>query len=516
MNNHRLLRIKLACGIGIWMIAALACARAFPTQESSAPAFNPILTPFDSTDASIHVSATQEIPPTLAAPEDTATPDEPRLLPTLRTNPETYVIQEGDTLNNIARLYQISLESLEAANPNVNPNWLVIGDSLTIPVPPPQTSGSDFKIIPDSELVYSPSSADFDIQTFVDKHGGYLSTYSEKVDGEYVSGAQIIQRVASEYSVNPRLLLAVLEYQSQWVTSSNPPSDTLTYPIRMYDFNRVGSGLFYQISWAANNLNYGFYGLLANGVSHWILSDGGLVPISPTINAGTAGVQALMATVDARATWDNAVSSKGICATYTTLFGSPFQYSMDDLLPGNLTQPTMDWLMEKGTTWYFTSGPHSAWDTLSAWAALDFAPPEQLGCQTSPSWVLAVADGIITRSWNGEVVLDLDGDGVEQTGWSVLYMHIATEDRIAVGAVVRAGDRIGHASCEGGISTGAHVHIARRYNGVWIAADSNLPFNLDGWISQGSNATEYDGILVKGNQTITAWNGRSSINEIHP
>jgi len=514
MNKNHLLRIKLACGIGIWVLSALACARAFPTQEISAQAFNPVASFSNPTDIPTQVSSTPILQPTQTTPVDTATPNEPRVLPTQRSNPEMYVIQQGDTLNNIARLYDISLESLEAANPGVNPNWLVIGDNLTIPVPPPQTTGSDFKIIPDPELVYSPSSAGFDIPGFINQKGGYLSNYSEKVDGEYVSGAQIIQRVASEYSVNPRLLLAILEYQSQWVTSPNPPSDTLSYPIRLYDSFRAG--LFYQISWAANNLNYGFYALLANEVSHWILSDGGLVPISPTINAGTAGVQALMATLDPRAKWDEAVSSNGLFATYHALFGSPFQYSSNDLLPANLTQPTMHWPLERGTTWYFTGGPHSAWGDLAAWAALDFAPPEQLGCQTSPSWALAVADGVITRSWNGEVVLDLGSDGVEQTGWSVLYLHIAADDRIAVGAQVRAGDKIGHPSCEGGYSFGTHVHIARRYNGVWIAADGTLPFNLDGWISQGNNSTEYDGFLVNGSESIEAWDGRSSINEIHP
>jgi LasA protease len=167
-----------------------------------------------------------------------------------------------------------------------------------------------------------------------------------------------------------------------------------------------------------------------------------------------------------------------------------------------------------GKIWYLTSGPHSAWGDGAAWAALDIAPPDTMGCQTSPSWVTAVANGVITRSWNGEVVLDLDEDGFEQTGWSVLYLHIAADERVAEGTHVKTGDPIGHPSCEGGYSFGTHLHLARRYNGVWISADGNIPFNLDGWISQGSNNTEYDGFLVKGSQSIEAWNGRSSINEI--
>ena len=33
----------------------------------------------------------------------------------------------------------------------------------------------------------------FDLQGFIDQAGGYLSTYSERVDGETLTGAQIVR-----------------------------------------------------------------------------------------------------------------------------------------------------------------------------------------------------------------------------------------------------------------------------------------------------------------------------------
>jgi murein DD-endopeptidase MepM/ murein hydrolase activator NlpD len=100
-------------------------------------------------------------------------------------------------------------------------------------------------------------------------------------------------------------------------------------------------------------------------------------------------------------------------------------------------------------------------------------------------------------------VLDLDGDGDERTGWVVFYLHIAEKDRIAVGTVVQQGDPIGHPSCEGGTSTGTHVHIARKYNGEWIPAVGVIPFNLEGWTPiEGSNA--YQGKLVRGSEEVIA------------
>jgi LasA protease len=373
---------------------------------------------------------------------------------------------------------------------------------------------SDFKIIPDSELVYGPASSTLDVASFIQQKGGYLSRHSEYVaeKGMEMSGIEIVRQVSYEYSVNPRLLLALLEYQSGWVTQSEISEKGLTYPMKLMDDTR--QGLYIQLSWAANQLNYGYYSWKANALASAQLSDGSQVAFGATLNAGTVSVQRLLALVKGSDGWSNAVSANGVYATYVSLFGIPFDYSVDDLIPVNLSQPEMQLPFTRGDTWSFTSGPHSAWGDGAAWAALDFAPPSEIfGCYITNVWEVAVADGIIVRSGNGEVVLDLDGDGLEQTGWTVLYMHVETRDRIAVGTRVKAGDHIGHPSCEGGYSTATHLHLARRYNGEWIAADGSLPFILDGWTSQGSGV-EYNGTLVNGNKSVVAEDGIINENQI--
>jgi hypothetical protein len=109
--------------------------------------------------------------------------------------------------------------------------------------------------------------------------------------------------------------------------------------------------------------------------------------------------------------------------------------------------------------------------------------------------------------------LDLDGDGNEQTGWVIYYLHVASRDRIAVGAKVRAGDPIGHPSCEGGEATGTHIHIARKYNGEWIPAGGPLAFNLEDWIVK-NGAYAYAGILQKNDQTVTACKCSNSASQV--
>jgi len=101
------------------------------------------------------------------------------------------------------------------------------------------------------------------------------------------------------------------------------------------------------------------------------------------------------------------------------------------------------------------------------------------------------------------VALDLDGDGDERTGWVIFYLHLGTDGRAPLGAALKTGDPIGHPSCEGGTSTGTHVHIARKYNGEWIPADGTLAFDLDGWIAH-NGSQPYLGTLTRLSRTVTA------------
>jgi hypothetical protein len=114
-----------------------------------------------------------------------------------------------------------------------------------------------------------------------------------------------------------------------------------------------------------------------------------------------------------------------------------------------------------------------------------------------------VAPGLVVRSETATVVLDLDGDGDERTGWVVFYLHVGNEDRVPAGAVLETGDIIGHPSCEGGRATGTHIHITRKYNGEWISAEGPLAFNLEGWIAH-NGSQPYQGTLTRFSRTVTA------------
>jgi murein DD-endopeptidase MepM/ murein hydrolase activator NlpD len=432
------------------------------------------------------------------------TPDSPHFQAADPNRPKTYIVQSGDWLSTIAERLNVSMEELIKANNITNPNALEVGQVLTIPAGTPQAPGPAFKIIPDSELVYGPLSGEFDIDAFIRKSQGYLA--------DYAGAAQTIQLAAQSFSVNPRLLLALLEYRSGWVTNPNPDNSQSDTPIGSLGSNRLG--LDKQLVWTAATLNNGFYNWRSGAVTEWALADGSVVPIDPTLNAGTAAVEHFFAQLEGYQSWLRDISPGGFIDTYTRLFGSPFDLAIEPLVPPNLTQPRLLLPFSAGEVWAFTGGPHLAWDYGTPLGALDFAPPgEARGCVEVENWVTAVADGLITRTGVGDVIQDLDDDGNEGSGWVILYMHIENRERVKPGTMLHAGDRIGHPSCEGGISSGSHVHLARRFNGEWISAIGSVPFNLSGWISDGTGEN-YVGTLTRNGVVVRNYEGNNPINQI--
>jgi LysM repeat protein len=430
----------------------------------------------------------------------------------VRSNAEVYVVQPGDSLNEIAVRYGVGVGSILAANNLLNPDILGVGQILYVPVPEPLAAGPSDKLIPDSELVDGPSSVFFNLPETIEVAGGALARYTEVVDGETLTGAEILDLVAHRYSVNPRILLALLEWSGGWMTEPAVPPGQQLDPLGIND--PIHEGLFSQLSWAADALNSGFYLWRAGWSGPYLFPDGRIAQAGPGINAGTAGIQLLFSRILTWESWHTTVSQAGFIQTYKDLFGDPFDWAIEPLIPDDLSQPDLQLPFEDGDVWSFTSGPHGAWGTGSAWAALDFAPPGfALGCVRSEEWITAVGEGPVVRSDTGVVVQDLDGDGEESVGWAVVYLHVEARERVLDGSWLLPGDRIGHPSCEGGISNGTHLHLARKFNGVWLEADGQRPFVMDDWVSAGTGR-EYDGVLTRGDQVLEACSCRNEFNQI--
>lgn len=441
--------------------------------------------------------------PTPIPPKATAT------LPPVNTGGpiDVYQSQGGDTLNIVAKRFALSPEQIIAAVVLPPPDELIPPNTLlVVPKPAPgEERGPALRAIPDSEVVYGPSAIGFITLDYVNNQAGFLSTYKEYIlSGGWTTGDQAVERIALENSLSPRIILAIIEYESHWVLGQPTNLAEDEYPLGYKDYNY--RGLFRQLMWASGTLSEGYYRWRSGDLNEITFKDGTSLRLSPFLNAGTAAIQYYFAQTHTRAEWDQAVSSNGFAALYARMFGPIWERAsaFEPSLPNGLTQPELSLPFEPGHLWALTGGPHSAWEEHGALAALDFAPGAmEQGCVKNDAWVLAPAAGKVVRTAPGVVMLDLDGDGYEQTGWVILFMHIRSDGKALTNQVLAKDDHIGHASCEGGVSTGTHTHIARKYNGEWILADGPLAFNLDGWIAHNGEAP-YKGSLTRDDKTVIA------------
>ncbi len=416
----------------------------------------------------------------------------PTARPAATPRPATYTVQPGDTLALIATRFDTSVEELMRLNGLTNPDLIYVGQVLRLPDNQPDATAPPLHLVPDSEAVYGPGYRTFSVAAAVRQQGGYLASYSEVVDGRELTGIEIVERVARQFSVGPRVLLAIMEVQSGWLTQAEPHT---SYAFGLPDPQR--DTLFLQTSWAANRLNQAYYAQAAGRDPFMTFADGTRWASHPATNPGSAAVANVIAQTTDPETW-RVRALEAFPATYHRLFGDPWAKDIP-LVPPSLEQPYLSLPWPRGEGWYFTGGPHPGWGTFGSWAALDFTPPDVSSCWPSSTWAVAAAPGLVVHSYEGEVIIDLDGDGFVGTGWTLLYLHMAKAGRVKEGTWVQRGTPVGHPSCEGGFADAAHLHIARRYNGVWMGAEGPVPFALSMWEAVPANHP-YDGWLVRGEE----------------
>jgi len=445
----------------------------------------------------------------LAAPLPTPTPLPTLEVTALPTRPPyqpgelvEYTAQTGDNLPALAARFNTSIAEIRAANPILPQNVTTLppGMPMQIPIYYLPLWGTSYQILPDALFVDGPAQVGFDTRAFIDSQPGWLNGFRGSLGVDTRDAAEIIDSVATQYSVSPRLLLALIEYQAGGLTQPAPPPGSDPYFLSYRDIGH--RGLYMQLGWAANALNNWFYTWRDGALTSFTHPDGRLERPDPWQNAATVSLHLYFSRLYSAEEYARATSGVGFAQTYAALFGDPWQTPPH--IPGSLEQPPLRLPFELGKVWAFTGGPHTGWGEGEPYAALDFAPPSVAGgCNDTDEWATAVASGVISRAEPGLITLDLDGDGDEKTGWVIFYLHLDHEGRLTRGMQIEAGQPLGHPSCERGRSTGTHVHIARKYNGEWIPAGGAVAFNLEGWISHNGSAP-YQGTLVHFDRTISA------------
>jgi LysM repeat protein len=446
--------------------------------------------------------AFQPTPTLYIAPTETLVPT-----PDVQREPVVYHAQAGDTLSVVATHFGVSVEQIQSNQELPEKSFINPGTLLVIPQVLVNTTSST-RLLPDSEFVYSRAITDSDfpddVVAFVEEAGGYLSQEREYEHTTLTNGGEIVQQIARNNSINPFLLLALLEYQSNWVFGQPQNIAQLRYPLGYINYD--DAGLVNQLRWAVNQLSIGYYGWREGRLTEIFLENAQnpnmyvTARIEPSLNAGTVALQYYFSQINDSDEWIVALDDDtGFIASYTELFGSPENRTQyEPLFSFDLSQPELELPFSPGVVWNYTGGPHGAWEREGSLSAIDFAPSSFGGnCSKSLAYVTASAPGLVVRAEDGVVIINLDFNDNEHSGWVLLYLHISTEGRMVnEGDEVEMGDWLGHPSCEGGKATGTHVHMARKYNGEWMTADGPIPFVLSGWTAH-NGARPYKGTLTK-------------------
>jgi murein DD-endopeptidase MepM/ murein hydrolase activator NlpD len=149
-----------------------------------------------------------------------------------------------------------------------------------------------------------------------------------------------------------------------------------------------------------------------------------------------------------------------------------------------------------GESWVY-NGTHSGGfgpygGASSVFSAMDFAPTPifpSWGSNTSNMWAVAVAPGRVIYKTSCRIVLEHEG------GWKTLYYHLENP-QVHYNQYVQANQRLANlansyseATCEGGGSTGVHLHFALIHNNYYQRLDGK---RFSGWEIYAKNHINYD------------------------
>jgi len=269
-----------------------------------------------------------------------------------------YYTIAGDSLPVVSLHFGADIKDISSPQA-IDPTGLIPPNQLLIIPNNLSETSAKTKLLPDSEITYSPSTIDFDINAFVDEAGGYLSSYRQWLQSTgWTSGADVIAIVARDYSVNPRLLLAFLEYYSGWVYGSPANNLAVDYPMGCID--EAKKDLYLQAAWFASNVMEGYYGWREGRRLVINFPDGQVLRIAPELNAGTVGLMNSFSYLYEFSEWAQKLySEESFLTFYETLFESPWirAQSVEPLLPVDTVQPEMILPFEVNKIWAFTGGP---------------------------------------------------------------------------------------------------------------------------------------------------------------
>jgi murein DD-endopeptidase MepM/ murein hydrolase activator NlpD len=353
----------------------------------------------------------------------------------------------------------------------------------------PATASYQAEILSNSQFVFGPSARRFDI-------AGYLS----RADSPLLADSPLIEQWCGYASVNPRVILAVLEMDGR-VTHGWPSSLSSAQRARLIEamIIRLAERFYWHL------YQDGERGPQPSPMSVQVpLADGRWARLA-SASSGTYAVLELLGRERTAAEFERLVDthdSESFIATWVRLFPGvdPLDAS-HSITPAALPPADLfQFPFPVGQTWRF-NGAHN-WNGSGVtygkpYSSMDFFTSAS-SCSSPPAgdWAVAAAGGSGYRPGGYSCWYRVDHAG----GWTTSYYHLRNT---VPGGSIGANGAIGTIACEtcaGGFATGPHVHFSLLYNGAYVDLEG---VKLSGWTVRSGNGDyqtgglERDGVMLQ-------------------
>ncbi len=398
-------------------------------------------------------------------------------------------------------------QSFTAESPGTQPTLV----ATPVPTPPnrnetPHPSPTDVPLVTLTptprflaltELVYARDFTQAPIDAVLRSSGGDLADVRVNVAGRSEPFATALLGQTLYYSVSPKIILALLEFQSDLVTQPGQPAERYQWAVGNYRDGGKYAGFAAQIRWAVREMFYARRDLrerpaliYADGTevaAPETLSDAQYVMarvIAPTIQVGRlepallqfqAVYERLFGPLSADAPAALGAPRVSLHRPLRHIFpitsffdhGGPF-------LTRHLSEGITTYWGHTETDMAFAYNGHDGWDYAAA-------PPDE---------ALAAADGTVVFAGVADdncdtlaVIIDHGSDV------RTLYWHLSALN-VDMGQTVKAGDVIGVIG-ESGCAKGPHLHFGVHYAGVSIDPYGWCGQGADPWQSHPAGAQSY-------------------------
>ncbi len=350
------------------------------------------------------------------------------------------------------------------------------------------------ELLSDGQFVWGPNVGDFDILDDLTKRGSDLAVY-----------AADIELWAKYTSVNPKVLLTILELQDEFVSnlSSELTPSEIRATIEKTSMDLAVAYYEHLHTWGARRSPWNLEALAADPALAF--QDGTVVQITSHQFSGSFALAAALAETTDFDTWLEKLfdpHSQGFHGVFGAMFpeSDPLDAS-NDITPSS---PPPDDLFQfpfpLGAMWYF-NGPHSwSGSNTPPFSSMDFYAGGAT-CGSPPNlYTVAAAGGIAYRPWGYDCWLEIQ----HTEEWTTSYYHM--QNMIDPGGTyLSQNGSIGTIACEtcaGGWASGPHVHWTLKYNGAYVSLEGT---KVSGWTIHVGPEAYYTGYIERDGVVLEPW-----------